>query len=113
MNGGFGWGATTSRFEKRLITALSTLLVGGCAHHPIATAPPVLMPVEVVKPVAIGCVPANMAAAPEYPDTDNALRRAPDAAGRYQLLYAGRKVRTARLNELEPVVAGCPKAATK
>lgn len=88
-------------------------LLGGCTHAPLAAPEPVLVPIEVDRPVATGCVPANMAEAPEYPDTDAALTGAADAASRYQLLYAGRKVRTARLNELEPVVAGCPKASVK
>lgn len=102
----------------RRIPLIATALLlakglGGCAHMPAARPEPVLSPIEVDKPVATGCVPANLAAAPDYPDTDDAIKGAPDAASRYQLLYAGRKVRVARLNEIEPIVAGCPKAVAK
>lgn len=89
------------------------MLLAGCAHAPAAAPEPALAPIEVDRPVAASCVPANMADAPEYPDTDQALKTAPDAAERYQLLYAGRKVRTARVNELEPVIAACRKAGGK
>lgn len=85
------------------------LLLAGCATD---EAPPVrTVTVEVAVPVASPCVPAGLAPAPEYPDTADALRAAPDAAQRLLLMAAGRLLRTARLNELEPVVAGCPKAA--
>lgn len=89
------------------------VLVTGCATRPKPTPSPILTPIEVVVPVATGCVPPNITPAPVYPDTDDALKSAIDAAERYLLLYAGRKLRDARLGELEPIVSGCPKAATK
>jgi hypothetical protein len=52
-------------------------------------------------------VPKGLPAPPRYPDTDAALRRAPGAADRYQLLAAGRILRNQRLEQLEAVVAGC------
>ncbi len=94
----------------KLLVATPAALLAACAGRQTPPPQPILTPVEVAVPVATGCVPANLAAAPEYPDTDQALRTAPDAASRYQLLYAGRKVRVARNNELEPIVAGCPRA---
>lgn len=64
--------------------------------------------VQVVKvPVAVSCVPATLAAEPHYPDTDAKLLAAADAAERYLLLAAGRRLRDARLGELEPIVQGC------
>lgn len=66
--------------------------------------------IERVVPVASPCVPPTLGPAPDYPDTDQALREAPDAAARYQILGAGRPLRVQRLEELETVVAGCPKA---
>lgn len=69
-----------------------------------------IVTVEVPVPVAAPCVPANLTSKPQYPDSDEALRTAPGPAERYQLLAAGRPLRVARLNELEVVVAGCPKA---
>jgi hypothetical protein len=99
---------------NRLFAALAPAgLLAACAHKPDARPEPIVTTVEVAVPVAVGCVPPNLAAAPTYPDTDQALKSAPDAASRYQLLYAGRKVRTGRLGELEPIVAGCPKATAK
>lgn len=91
---------------KRLIIA-ATLALSAC-HN--ANPEPVLTPMAVYKPVAVSCVPPAMESTPVYPDTDDNLRNAKDAAIRYQMLYAGRKLRIARLGELEPVVAGCQKA---
>lgn len=59
--------------------------------------------VEVVKP----CVPAATPGRPKYPDSDEALRAAPGAADRYQLMAAGRIARDQRLNTLEPLVDAC------
>ena len=93
---------------RRLIVLLALAPLAACATP---GAPPArLVTVEVAVPVASPCVPAGLAAAPEYPDTDEALRAAPDAASRYLLTFAGRQLRSARLNELEPIVAACPKA---
>lgn len=97
------------RSTGAFLLATGLAACGGKTPHP----EPILTPIEVVVPVPVGCVPPNLAAAPVYPDTDAALRTASDAASRYQLLYAGRKVRSARLGELEPIVNGCPKAAAK
>lgn len=84
------------------------LLLTGCTAAP--TPEPVKVPVEVKVPVPVGCIPAALDPAPVYPDTKAALMAATDAASRYRLLYAGRKLRMARLNELEPIVMACPKA---
>jgi len=94
----------------RLGACAAALTLGACATTGAAPEPRVVT-VEVAVPVASPCVPAGLGATPEYPDTDEALRQAPDAATRYQLLAAGRPLRAARLGELEPVVAGCPRAA--
>lgn len=89
---------------------VAAVLLAGCATAP-ATPPERVVTVEVAVPVPSPCVPANLGPAPEYPDTDEALRAAPDAATRYLLLGAGRLLRIARANEVEPVVAACPRAA--
>jgi len=52
-------------------------------------------------------VPKTLAPPPRYPDSDSALRAAPGAADRYQLLAAGRILRQDRLEDLERVIAGC------
>lgn len=94
------------------IAVVAALSLTACA-----TAKPVPEPrivtVEVAVPVASPCVPAGLAGPPEYPDTDDALRAAPGPAERYLLVVAGRALMRARLNELEPVVAGCPKAVSQ
>lgn len=71
---------------------------------------PRIVTVEVPVPVAQPCVPHQVDVnPPAYPDTDEALRIARDAAERYQLLWAGRAERNARLGVLEPVVRACPR----
>lgn len=102
-----GWGGL------KALLLIPAAALAACAHQPDARPEPILTPIDVAIPVSTGCVPANLASPPEYPDTDEALKSAPDAAARYQLEHAGRKVRKARLAELEPIVAGCPKAAAK
>ena len=83
---------------------LPLALLAGCT-----TTQPEIRTVTVNVPVPQPCVPATLQPAPDYPDTDTALRTARDPAERYLLLGAGRPLRVARLNELETVVAGCPK----
>lgn len=99
--------------NPKSLIVLPITMFAACAHRQVSHPEPITTPLEVAVPVATGCVPPNLAAPPEYPDTDAAIRGAADAAARYQLVYAGRKVRIARLNEIEPVVAGCPKAQPK
>lgn len=70
---------------------------------------PIVKTVYVNVPVPQPCVPKSLGAPPVYVDSDDALRKAKDAAERYQLLYGGRIQRVARLGEVEPVVASCPK----
>jgi hypothetical protein len=62
---------------------------------------------RVEVPVAVACVPESLPGPREYPDTDEALRAATDAAVRVGLIVAGRELRTQRLAEVEPVIAGC------
>lgn len=58
-------------------------------------------------PARVSCVPRTLAPKPRYPDTDAALKAAPGAADRYQLMAAGRLLRQKRLDELEQVVQAC------
>jgi hypothetical protein len=74
------------------------------APKPLPAAPPQV--VTVIAP-ARSCVPKALPRAPKYPDTDAALRDAGGAADRYQLLAAGRILRTQRLAELEKAIDGC------
>lgn len=94
---------------KRLFPLIAaTVLLAGCAARE-----PVVRTVTVNVPVAIECVPVTLGAAPDYPDTDEALRAAPDAAERYRLLFLGRLLRDARLGEVESVILSCREGATK
>ena len=94
--------------------------LGACAspREPVAMAgapmqvtlpAPVIVQVNQVAetPRAGVCVPRTLRPAPRYPDSDAALRAAPGAADRYQLLAAGRLMRQKRLEELERVIAAC------
>lgn len=75
------------------------------AANPVIIAPDPPPPPPPAAPV--NCVPKTLAAPPRYPDSDAALKAAPGAADRYQLLAAGRLMRQKRLEELERVIAGC------
>ena len=58
-------------------------------------------------PTPVECVPKTFPTPPNYPDTDEALRAAADAAERFQLVVAGRLLRNARLGEVEPAIEAC------
>lgn len=83
---------------------IATIALSGCAAKPVE---PIVRNVFVDRPVAVSCIPAALDAAPAYPDTNEALQRAADAAERYALIAAGRLLRDARLGELEPLVYLC------
>lgn len=95
----------------KAILSLLALPLAACSTTREIAAPPVVITKEVVVPGPQSpCVPASIGEQPSYPDTDASLRAAADAADRYQLMAAGRKLRDARLREIEPVIASCPKA---
>ena len=81
------------------------------APAPVTTAPPAASPaspaVRTPMPARSDCVPRGFPRGPKYPDTDAALRDAGGAADRYQLMAAGRLLRTRRLSDLERVVDAC------
>lgn len=80
----------------------------------VVPAPPPPSPPPVVMrpaPVRVSCLPRNFPRAPRYPDTDEALRAAPGAADRYQLMAAGRLMRERRLAEVERAIEACRRAA--
>lgn len=88
-------------------------ILAGCASLLAAcTACPVSEPRTVVQtvtvPVAASCVSDAVPGAPAYPDTDAALTAAGvSGPRRYQLVVAGRALRSARLAVLERVLADC------
>lgn len=107
-----------------LVAAGAALALAGCETlrkdklKPVAPAPAVVpvivMPTPPPPPPPPApaappksCVPKTLLPPPRYPDTDAALRAAPGAADRYQLMAAGRIMRRERLEDLERVVAAC------
>jgi hypothetical protein len=103
------------------VAMLAVLGAAGCAARgpltaaaPLTAAPapaPAAKIVRVIVPKPVKCVPDDLGPAPAYPDNDTALRDAGGAADRYQLLAAGRILRTQRLQRLEEVVRRCRNAA--
>lgn len=91
----------------RKLSLLAFLAVAACATPKVPE--PIIKTVTVNIPVPQPCVPKTLGDRPAYPDTDQALLNAVDAAERYQLIFAGRILRDARLGEIEPVIASCPK----
>lgn len=61
---------------------------------------------SVATPVPVACRP-SLAPEPDWPDTDAALRAAPDLFERVRLLAAGRLLRIARDRELTAALEGC------
>lgn len=88
---------------RALILAFAAALLASCANKP----EPVINPVPYNVPVPVPCIPDNLLPPPVYPDTDTALRAAPELADFLKLLYAGRQLRDKRLEALESVVEKC------
>jgi hypothetical protein len=88
-------------------TPIPPPVVAAPAPTPIIVMPPRPAPPPPPPPPPKSCVPRNLPPPPRYPDTDAALRAAPGAADRYQLMAAGRILRQERLDDLERVVANC------
>ena len=95
---------------KRTILVLLAASLAACATTPKPVPEPIIQIVEVKVPgPALPCVPKELGPPPVYVDSDSVLKKAKDAAERFQLLFAGRMQREARLNEIEPVISSCPK----
>lgn len=85
------------------------LAAAACGGEVQSTPEPIVVPQQVAVAVDSPCVPDSLGPKPTYSDTTPALRAAADAAERLQLLYAGRAQRQSRLNEIEPIIAACPR----
>ena len=88
-------------------------LLTACGGKVRSTPEPVVVIQKEAVAVDAPCVPDSLGKPPQYVDTSRALRSAADAAERYQLLAAGRAQRIARLNEIEPIIEGCPRGSVK
>lgn len=89
---------------KPYCVAFASLILAACGGKQVE---PEIRIVEVPVAVPVSCVPKNFPAKPDMPDSDEALKAAPDAAARYGLIAAGRVLRIQREAEVEPVLAGC------
>lgn len=89
---------------KVLIPAFASLILAACGGKQVE---PEIRIVEVPVAVPVSCVPKNFPAKPVMPDTDEALKAAPDAAARYGLIAAGRVLRIQRESEVEIVLGNC------
>ncbi|QUD88064.1 hypothetical protein [Phenylobacterium montanum] len=87
-----------------LIAGAAIALLAGCASTPDVAPPSVMHTVEVPTPVR--CRP-DLGPEPDYPDTDEALRAAPDLFSRVRLLLAGRMLRIARDQQKTAALAAC------
>lgn len=93
--------------SRTLFILIAAAALAGCKTTDTGQVEPVIRTVTVQVPVAKACVPATLGEPDEYPDTDAALKAAASPAERYLLVVAGRALRIARLNELEPIVKAC------
>jgi hypothetical protein len=91
-----------------LFVALAAML-GGCVGTP-APAPKV---VTLTRTLAVAEPCSAHVAAPDFPDTAEAIRAAPDIHARAQLYAAGRQMRIAFEAELIAAMAGCQKAGAR
>lgn len=88
----------------RYIALAALVALTGCAK---ADPQPVIVTKIVDRPVAVSCVPEGYSKRPAYVDSPEALKAAPDAAARLQLLIAGRIQRMARELSNDAVIDGC------
>jgi len=88
---------------RTIDVCLVALLLSGCGLRPER-----LDIQRVDVPVMVPCIGGNVGPAPAYPDSDEALKAAPEGPVRYQMVAEGRAMRDRRLAELEAVARNCP-----
>ena len=87
----------------RILACAVLLTLAACATTPPA---PQIVTKTVQVAVPVACKPA-LNPPPAYPDTDAALKAAPDVYQRVKLLVAGRLLRIAREAELTAGLSAC------
>lgn len=97
--------AVLTNFALWALIIAAGVALCSCASAPAGVPKTVVQTVNV--PVSKSCVPSGLGAPPQYVDTDAALRAAPGAEDRFQLLAAGRVQRIGRAREVEPVIQAC------
>lgn len=86
----------------------ATTLAAGCAHTPTEPPEPVVQLVEVKVPQPVPCPAlAQLGQEPAYPDTDEAIKAAPNVAERAKLYVKGRTLRVQRLAEYTAAALAC------
>ena len=95
---------------RPIVLVVALAAVSACAGAPPNS--PALQVREVKTPVAMPCTP-DLGAAPAYPDTDAALKAAPDLFSRVRLMVSGRLLRIARERELNAALAACAAQARR
>lgn len=91
--------------KRTLCMILALAPLAACMNA--KTSEPITIYKTVNVPVAADCVPEALGPAPDYGDTEQSLRAAENAAGRYRLLAEGREQRMGRLAQLEPIIDAC------
>lgn len=94
----------TRSYRNAAALASGLVLLGACASSPDGPPGPQMRTLEV--PTAVRCRP-DLGPEPDYPDTDAALRAAPDLFARVRLLMAGRLLRIARDQQKSAVLQAC------
>jgi hypothetical protein len=94
---------------KPLLVVLGSVCLAACAAGP-RPAPNVVTQVETLA-VPEPC--SASVAAPDFPDTAEAIRAAPNIHERAKLYAAGRQLRIAYEAELAAAIAGCRKAGVR
>jgi len=95
-----GWPSAAG--PKAGLAILGALALTACA----TTSEPRIVTKEVKVPVPVACA-VSAGEDPIYPDSDEALKAAPNVLERVKLLAAGRLLRIAREMELKAAVKGC------
>lgn len=90
---------------------LAAMMLVGCATTDGPEPEPRVVIQRVEVPVPVPCDPA-IGPEPDYPDTDAALRAAPNIFERAKLLAAGRLMRIARDVEKSVALAKCAAPAS-
>lgn len=102
------------KFPRMCLLAAAILIIltlSACAHDPVPPEP-IIRTVEVQVPVDDPACAREAEASlvdnpPDYPDTDQALREAPNLFERVKLLLAGRIMRAAREDALNEAISSC------
>ena len=91
---------------KKALIALSFLLVTACASGPKLSEPEKVI-VYVDRPVAVSCVDKDAPKKPKFTDTKEALKAAPNADIRYQLLSGNWSLKEAWMSAQDKIIANC------